>query len=421
MHAGDAFGGGTSRVLNREQLFKTIDQAAPTGGTEGALLVVRVQNLRDYETMFGYDTGEFLVQAFEAKLRACLREADIVVRIGECDYAVVLPALRDRNHVAMAAAKVARSFQDPLQVRSRPAWVNVAVGACLSADAATPAAACRQADAACKRAWRLRERHALHEGVPAPLVSYDQLYEAIASNRLQVFLQPVYSLRDGTLKGVESLSRWPHALHGTIGPDVFVPMAEQAGLIHEITRWNINATFRHCSAWLQARPELKCAINISPLALTTPGFVEQVTSAARMWKLQPGSVMLEVTETAFVDNQGQLAHTLSTLHGMGLGISIDDFGTGYSSLSYLKQFPVDELKIDMSFVRELTTNPRAARLVSSIIDMTHGLDALAVAEGIESAETWRLLQEMGCDHGQGYYSGRPQPAEEALAKLADAS
>ena len=408
-------------MLNREQLFKAIDQSAPTGGPDGALLVVRVQNLRDYETMFGYDTGEFLVQAFEAKLRDCLRDADIMVRIGECDYAVVLPSLRDRNHVSMAAAKVARAFQDPLQVRSRPAWVNVAVGACLSADAATPAASCRQADAACKLAWRLRERHALHESAPASLVSYDQLYEAIASNRLQVFLQPIYSLQDGALKGVESLSRWPHALHGMIGPDVFVPMAEQAGLIHEITRWNINATFRHCSAWLENQPGLKCAINISPLALTTPGFVEQMTAAVRIWKLRPGNVTLEVTETAFVDNQGQLAHTLSTLHGMGLGISIDDFGTGYSSLSYLKQFPVDELKIDMSFVRELATNPRAARLVSSIIDMAHGLDAIAVAEGIESAETWRLLQEMGCDHGQGFYPGRPQPAEEALAMLADAS
>ena len=108
-------------MLNREQLFKAIDQSAPTGGTDGALLVVRVQNLRDYETMFGYDTGDFLVQAFEAKLRACLRDADIMVRIGECDYAVVLPNLHDRNHVSMAAAKVARAFQDPLQVRSRPA------------------------------------------------------------------------------------------------------------------------------------------------------------------------------------------------------------------------------------------------------------------------------------------------------------
>jgi len=408
------------RVLNREQLFKAIDQSAPTGGSHGALLVVRMQNLRDYETMFGYDTGDFLVQAFEAKLSACLRDADVIVRIGECDYAVVLPNLRDRNHVMMAAAKVARAFQEQLQVRSRPAWVNVAVGACLSADAATPAALCRQADAACKTAWRLRERHALHEGVAPPQVSYDELHEAIASNRLQVFLQPVYSLQDGTLKGVESLSRWPHALHGMIGPDVFVPMAEQAGLIHEITRWNINATFRHCSPWLAAKPGVTCAINISPLALTTPGFVEQVAAAVRIWKLRPGSVMLEVTETAFVDNQGQLAHTLSTLHGMGLGISIDDFGTGYSSLSYLKQFPVDELKIDMSFVRELATNPRAARLVSSIIDMAHGLDAIAVAEGIESAETWRLLQEMGCDHGQGYYPGRPQAADEALAMLADA-
>lgn len=408
-------------MLNRERLFEAIDQLALPNTQEGALLVVRVQNLRDYEAMFGYDTGDFLVEAFAAKLQTCLRDVDVAVRIGECDYAVVLPGLSDRNHVMLAAAKVARTFQEPLQVRGRPAWVNVAVGACTVADAATPAALCRQADAASRLAWRLGERHALHEGVPAPRVSFDELHEAITSNRLEVYLQPVFALRDGALKGFESLSRWSHTLHGPIGPDVFVPMSEQAGLIHEITRWNINATFRHCSPWLETRPGIKCAINLSPLALTATGFAEQVEGAARIWKMRPENVILEVTETAFVDNQMLLTQTLSALHAMGFGISIDDFGTGYSSLSYLKHFPVDELKIDISFVRDLASNPRVAQLVSSMIEMAHGLDAIAVAEGIEGPETWKHLQDMGCDHGQGYYPGRPLPAQEALALQADAS
>ncbi|MEO6519899.1 MAG: GGDEF domain-containing protein, partial [Pseudoxanthomonas sp.] len=149
-------------MLNRELLFDTIDRlASPTTG-EGALLVVRMRNLHDYETMFGYEAGEALVRAFEARLRECLRAADLPVRIGECDFAVMLPALLDRNHVSLAAAKVARVFQTPLPVSQRPAWTNVAVGACVVADAATPVALCRQADAACSQAWGLRERYLLH-------------------------------------------------------------------------------------------------------------------------------------------------------------------------------------------------------------------------------------------------------------------
>ena len=407
-------------MLNRERLFEAIDRLASPRTGEGALLVVRMRNLHDYEAMFGYEASDALVQAFEARLRECLRSADLPVRIGECDFAVMLPALVDRNHASLAAAKVARTFQEPLQVRNRPAWTNVAVGACAVADAATPGALCLQADAACRHAWSLPERHFLHAGLPASQVGYEELQSAITGNQLQLFLQPIFSMRSGELKSFESLSRWTHPLHGQIPPALYVPMAEQAGLIHELTRWNLNATLRHCSPWIERQPGLKCAVNISPIALTAPGFVEQIESALRLWKIAPTSVVLEITETAFVDNQEQLVHAASSLHAVGLGISIDDFGTGYSSLSYIRRFPVDELKIDMSFVHDLAGSERAARLVSWMIELAHGMGAIAVAEGIEDAETWARLGEMGCDHGQGYYPGRPQPAEEALALLANA-
>jgi len=408
-------------VLNRQLLFDAIERLASPATGEGALLIVRMRNLHDYEAMFGYEAGDALVLAFEARLRECLRSVDVAVRIGECDFAVVLPGLADRNHVSLAAAKVSRTFQEPLQVRNRPAWTNVAVGACAVADAGTPTLLCRQADVACRRAWELRERHFLHAGLSSTLVGYEELQAAITGNQMQLFLQPVFSMQDGELKSFESLSRWVHPVHGQIRPAVFVPMAEQAGLIHELTRWNLNATFRHCSPFIEAHPGIKCAVNISPVALTAPGFVEQMASAFRLWKIAPGSVVLEITETAFVDNQEQLVEALSALHAVGVGISIDDFGTGYSSLSYIRRFAVDELKIDMSFVHDLAGSARARRLVAWMIQMAHGMGAIAVAEGIEDAETWARLGEMGCDHGQGYYPGRPQPAEEALALLASAS
>ncbi|MET0809437.1 MAG: GGDEF domain-containing phosphodiesterase, partial [Pseudoxanthomonas sp.] len=387
-------------MLNRELLFDTIERlASPRTGT-GALLMVRMRNLHDYEAMFGYEAGDALVQAFEARLQACLRSADVAVRIGECDFAVMLPGLADRNHVSLAAAKVSRTFREPLQVRNRPAWTNVAVGACAVADAENPSALCRQADLACTQAWSQGERHFLHAGLAATPVGYEDLQEAIAGNQMQLFLQPIFSLQGGELKSFESLSRWVHPLHGPIRPAVFVPMAEQGGLIHELTRWNLNSTFRHCAPCIARHPGLKCAVNISPLALTAPGFVEQMASAFRLWNIAPTSVVLEVTETAFVDNQEQLVTALSALHAVGVGISIDDFGTGYSSLSYIRRFPVDELKIDMSFVHDLADSARAARLVSWMIEMAHGMGAIAVAEGLEGAETWARLRDMGCDHGQ---------------------
>jgi diguanylate cyclase len=408
-------------VLNREQLFATIERLALPLAREGALLLLRTQGLREYEAMLGYAAAEALARTFEARLRECLRDTDVAIGIGECDYAVMLPALRDPNHALLAASKVARSFQEPLLVRNRPAWLDVAVGACMVSDAPTPDALCRSADAACKLAMQRQERYALHTGSPAPAIQYEDLHEAIAGNRLQVHLQPIFSLRTGALSGFESLSRWSDSAHGRVGPDVFVPMAERTGLIHELSRWNLNATLRHCAPWLQRRPELKCSVNLSPVSLISPGFVESMASAARIWKVPPSKLMLEVTETAFVENQQRLAQALSALHEMGFGIAIDDFGTGYSSLSYLKYFPVDELKIDMSFVRDLLADARSTRLVASMIEMAHGMQAEVVAEGIESPDIWARLQEMGCDYGQGYYPGRPQPAEDALAMLASAS
>ncbi len=407
-------------MLNRDKLFAVIERFASPRTQEGALLILRSEGLREYQAVFGYEIGAALVQQVEARLQECLRSVDTVIGIGECDYAVMLPGLRDPNHAVLAASKLARAFQEPLLVRKRPARLDMAVGGCMVTDAATPESLCRNADSACKIAARRLERYALHSDEPSPKIDYDDLHEVVLGNRLQVYLQPVFSLRTGVLNGFESLSRWPQPNLQEVGPDVFVPMAERIGLIHELTRWNVNATLRLCAPCLQRHPELKCAINLSPLSLISDGFAEQMAAAARIWKVQPANVMLEITETAFVENHQRLAQSLSALHELGFGISIDDFGTGYSSLSYLKYFPVDQLKIDMSFIRDLLADARSTRLVASMIEMAHGMQAEVVAEGIETSEIWSKLQQMGCDHGQGYYPGRPLPAEEALAMLANA-
>lgn len=405
-------------VLNREALFgviRDLAQATPPDSELG-LLIVRDRRFREYEALFGYAAGEVFAEAFGRRLSAALREQDRVVRIGECDFAAVLPALSGRAHAELAAAKVARAFGGPLEAGEHSVRVRALVGATSMAPSAlTPETLCNGADRACAAAAAERERYALGDGaVGAAALNYDRLFASVNSNRLQLMLQPIFALRDGALKGFESLTRWPANELDPFPPSIFVPMSEQTGLIDELTRWNLNATLRLCSPVLAGNGQLTCSINLSPKTLVTPGFVDQVKAALRIWDVRPQNVVVEITETAFVDDLDAISHHLAELHEAGLGISIDDFGTGYSSLSYLKRFPVTELKIDGSFVRDLVSEPRSARLVASMIDMAHRLRATAVAEGIEDGQTLEMLRSMGCDHGQGYWLGAPQLAEAAF-------
>ncbi|SEK66544.1 EAL domain, c-di-GMP-specific phosphodiesterase class I (or its enzymatically inactive variant) [Pseudoxanthomonas sp. GM95] len=404
-------------MLNRDVVFEAIARLMPPAQPQGALLVVRMQRMREFEAVFGYQASDALVSAFDERLHGCLRGVDEAVRIGECDYAVVLPGLRDANHATLAAAKVSRAFQSPLDAGGRPSRVVVSVGVAMSGAEVSPEALCLNADAACAQAQRQPERHAVFNGQAQVSIGYEDLHHAITSNRLQVYLQPLFALESGTLCGYESLARWHDPRLGFVRPDLFVTAAEQTGLIDGLTRWSINATLRHCAPVFKAHPHLHCGINISPIALTAAGFVDQMSAALRIWDVRPEQVMLEVTETAFVDNPQLIGQALTRLREMGMKIAVDDFGTGYSSLSYFRHFHVDELKIDISFVRDMMHSPRVCRLVESIINMAHSLEAVTVAEGIEDSAVWNKLRELGCDIGQGYYPGRPAPADEALAQF----
>jgi len=404
-------------MLNRDALFDTIERLIPPPHASGALLIVRMMRMREFEAVFGYAASDALVRAFEERLHGCLRGVDEAIRIGECDYAVVLPGLRDRSHVMLAAAKVSRAFQHPLEGSQRPTRAIVSVGACLASDDHTPEILCRNADAACAQAKHQPERHAIFNGDVQANISYEDLHQAITSNRLQVYLQPQFALESGALCGFESLARWHEPDLGFVRPDLFVTAAEQTGLIGGLTRWSINATLRHCAPVFKVNPDLHCGINMSPIALTAAGFVDQMAAALRIWDVNPAQVTLEVTETAFVDHPQLIGQTLTRLRDMGMRIAVDDFGTGYSSLSYFRHFHVDELKVDISFVRDMLDSPRVCRLVESIINMAHSLEAKTVAEGIESSATWNRLRELGCDVGQGYYPGRPAPAEDVLAQF----
>lgn len=410
-------------MLNRPQLFtalrRRIDEAIAAGQSLGVLMV-RTHRVREFNLLFGYEAGERAAKAMHAAIVAAMRPDDEVHRIGECDFAVLLPGLRNQEHAALAAAKLVRVLQTPLAAGGGLEMLAVvAIGAAVCPhDGNEPDLLCRLADSACDVATSSGERFALYRPPEVPMAfAHGDLREAIAGNRLQLYLQPIIDLRSGQADGAEALSRWDHREFGAIPPDTFVRVAEQTGLIGELTRSNINAALRHAGSLHADGIPLRISVNISVRILQQHSFLEQIRDIASLWKVSPDSVVLEVTEGGLMEDLQYCEHLLRRLRDQGFGIAIDDFGTGYSSMAYLKRLPTTELKIDKSFVLDMRDDPRAQKLVGSMIDVSHHLGMSAVAEGVEDQATLDCLRAMGCDYVQGYHLGRPVPAEDLVANV----
>ena len=409
-------------MLNRPALFAALDrriaEAARTGRIMGVLML-RTQRMREFDLSFGYEAGERVASAMRIALDGALRAVDEVVQIGECDFAVILPDLHDRNHAALAAAKLVRTLQLPLEVEGRQFLAPAAIGAAVYPDDGADAdLLCRHADIACAEAASGSERFALYASPELPdTFAHGDLRDAIVRNQLVLFLQPIIALQGDRGARAEALSRWTHPLHGAIAPEAFVQVAEQTGLISELTRWNFNVALRHAAQSRDRGHPLALSLNVSIAVLQQSTFVEQVLGMLRFWNVPTELVTLEVTESGLMRDLAHCERMLRQLRDHGFGIAIDDFGTGYSSMAYLKRLPATELKIDKTFVLDMMRDARVVKLVGSMIDLSHHLGLEVVAEGVEDAETLALLRGLGCDHAQGYYLGRPLPAEQMLAAL----
>lgn len=412
-------------MLNQVALFESLrGMLASAEGTTGVLML-RTQRLREVSLLLGYDVGEAFVDAVHAVVQDAVRACDQVWRVGEGEFVALLPGLRDRNHAALAAAKLVRVLQHPLEAAGQRVLPVVAVGIAAAPDDATDAPTlCRCADLACDDAGLSSERFAFYQSQRfASTFSHGDLADAIAGNRLELFLQPIADLASGRLDRCEALARWTHPELGSISPDIFVRVAEQTGLIGELTRWSLNVTLRHVAEAIESRAAgttqrvPMVSVNIAIPALQQVGFSEQIVDMLRFWNVPPEYLLLEITEGGLMADPAYCERVMQQLRGHGLGIAIDDFGTGYSSMAYLRRLPANELKIDKSFVQDMGKDPRAAKLVGSMIDVSHHLGMAVVAEGVEDAETLSALQAMGCDHAQGYHIGRPAPAAQVMAAL----
>ena len=409
-------------IRNREELFQSLQGALDEAvdGSMTAIVMLRVHGLHELSLRFGYEQAEQAQAAVKTLVAQCLRPIDRVFRIGDDRYALVLPRLRHRNHVLLAAARLAQAFEHTLGGAPWPWQGRPSMGIALAPEhGLTPDLLSRRADIALDEAHRRGELWATYLPDATQVeIFYDELREAISNNRLEVYFQPVWQLQERRISGAESLARWTRPEHGPVSPGDFVPFAEQSDLIFALTRWSVNATLRHASE-LRHVPGLTFAINASPRVLNRSGMVEQLLGALTIWNLPPSALIIEITETAYMSDPETSEKVLRRLRDQGMRIAIDDFGSGYASISYLRRLPATEVKIDQSLVLSMQEDPRTDKLVQAVIDMAHRLDLTTVAEGIETEASLQRLVEMGCDYGQGYHLGHPQPANAFIERFAD--
>lgn len=420
----DGLTGLPNRTLLRDRLEQAIAGYRRTGAPL-ALLVMDLDRFKEVNDTLGHQYGDLLLQEVSRSLRGCLRESDTVARLGGDEFAVLLPGAD-----AAAATGLARRLLDALSqsfvLQDYPVAVAASLGIAVCPDEAPdPDHLLRCADVAMYCAKRSGEEVAIYapdldHHSPNRLALLAELRVAIETDQLELHFQPKVRLPHGSPGGVEALVRWRHPKRGLLPPDEFVALAEQTGLIKPLTCWVIGAALDQACIWRQAGIHLPVAVNLSMKDLHDPSLPDTVAELLAARGLPAEWLSLEITENGLMAEPTTAMAALRRLRSMGVRVAMDDFGTGYSSLAYLKQLPLDELKIDRRFVREMATDDSDCAIVRSTIELAHSLGLVVVAEGVEDAETGVLLARLGCDQAQGYYYGRPAPAAELTRRASTA-
>ena len=413
---------------NRELFADRVDQAIRTADRElrpAALLLLDLDRFKDVNDTLGHHHGDQLLIEVGQRLCDALRDADTVARLGGDEFAVVLPGATAEGASAVAD-KLRTVLQQPLTIDGVALDLDASIGIAVYPEHGADAAELLQhADVAM---YMAKQAHvgflvydpAVDQHSPKRLAPLGGLRRALERDELVLHYQPKADLGSGAVHSVEALVRWQHPDHGLLGPGEFIPLAERTGLIHPLTYWVLDAALDQAARWQRGGLHLSVAVNISTRCLLDPAFPDQVAGQLATWQVPADLLVLEITESAVMADPARALDVLRGLHTLGVGLAVDDFGTGYSSMAYLKELPVDELKIDRSFVSQMAISASDAVIVRSTIDLGHNLGLRVVAEGVETQHAWEQLSELGCDIAQGYYLGRPMPAADLEQQLGQA-
>ena len=407
-----------NRIRLTEELEQFVDDSQFNRDTLTAVIAMDLDNFKEINDTLGHMRGDQVLREVGERLRQCIKGSDLVGRLGGDEFGVILFDLPSRNEVLEVANRIIDAIAQPITIEGIQFDLQVSLGIALFPEHSDSARELFQfADTAMYQAKENRSGLAIydtsiHTEQSERLTLKTELRQAIDVGALQVYYQPKIDLARGHIVGVESLVRWIHPQRGFIGPDKFVPLAERSNLIHPMTGLVFNIALHQCGEWVKAGRHIGVAINCSAHSLTDEHLPERIDALLYTWGVPHHLLTVEVTESAIMAHPEQGLAILTQLHEMGVKISVDDYGTGYSSLSYLKSMPVSELKIDRSFVSDMLTDENDAVIVRATIDMAHDLGLEVTAEGIEDEATWNALVEMACDRAQGYYMGKPMPADE---------
>ena len=391
-----------------------------------AVLFLDLDGFKHINDSLGHAIGDKLLQSISERLVGCLRAVDTVSRQGGDEFVMLLPAVEHAQDAALAARRMLEAIAEAHSIDNHDLHVTASIGISVyPEDGLDVETLIQNADTAMYQA-KENGRQSYQFFEPAMNIRAverqsieESLRRALERNELALHYQPKINLRTRAITGAEALIRWTHPTRGAVSPAQFIPVAEDCGLILPIGEWVLREACTQARAWVDAGlPEITMAVNVSAMQFQQEGFLKGVFDILAETRLEPTCLEVEVTESALMKRAEITALILQLLRAGGVTVAIDDFGTGYSSLSYLRKFPLDALKIDQSFVRQITTTPEETTIVSAIISMAQSLNLRVVAEGVETAEELAFLEAHECEEAQGYYFSRPMPAEQFAALLA---
>jgi len=419
-----------NRALFTDLLGRSLGRAQRRADYRFAVLFIDLDRFKVVNDSLGHSVGDELLRAITRRIERCVRPGDTVARLGGDEFTILVDDIGNASDATRVADRIQRELTQPFNLSGHEVFTSASIGIALSASGYEEVDdLLRDADIAMYRAKALGKARyevfdtAMHARAMALLELETDLRRAIERNEFRLYYQPVVNLETGRIAGFEGLVRWQHPQRGLIGPAAFVPIAEEMGLIIPIGRWVLKEACRQMQEWQERFPgtrDLTISVNLSGKQFAQARLVEDVSQALKESGLAPGRLRLEITESAVMENAASAMAMIEQLRGLDVKIDIDDFGTGYSSLSYLQRFEVDHLKIDRSFVSNIGSDRgENAEIVRTIVTLARHLGMDAVAEGVETQDQLRMLQELGCGSVQGFLFAEPVSRDEAEGLLKD--
>jgi diguanylate cyclase (GGDEF)-like protein len=412
-----------NRTLLRERMEQALTNMRDGGG-HLAILCLDLDRFKGVNDTLGHPTGDALLKAVSERLRRCIGHNEVVARFGGDEFAILQVGGEQPKDARLLAERVLEIVGEPYALDGQHVIAGTSIGIAIAPrDGTSSDHLLKNADMALYRAksdgrgiYRFFESEMDAQVQARRFVELD-LRRAVEAEEFELFYQPLIDLKSNQIVACEALIRWNHPERGLIGPGEFIPIAEEIGLILPIGEWVLRKACSEAASWPK---HVSVAINLSPVQFKSRNLVQAVILALANSGLSPQRLELEITESVLLEDNEMTLSLLHQLHSLGVSIALDDFGTGYSSLSYLRSFPLDKIKIDQSFIRDLSEHPDSLAIVQSITRLGTSLGMQTTAEGVETKEQLEQLRAAGCTHGQGYYFGRPQPARDIARLLAEA-